>query len=264
MRIATSPPLKVLLALLFLASADAGVCSVVVTKEFGRVWPNKRIPYWIQPTLIASEPKLFSAIKTAIAEWNALGLPVSLVALNGPTGDHVQFAAKSATNCTQLLSPGSAPPGYFANKGVHRVCLDPGQATKGTILHELGHVAGLFHEHQHCKRDEYILVDFTAIQAEKKLPEVMLKSNYAVVRCENWMNPASEKSELPYDFGSIMHYSLSGRMDYGPIVGRARHYSLTPRGYVELRSLGLSEREIGQRDHLSAADIAALKNLYSP
>ena len=30
----------------------------------------------------------------------------------------------------------------------------------GTVIHELGHAAGLLHEHQRCERDSYIVVNY--------------------------------------------------------------------------------------------------------
>jgi hypothetical protein len=62
------------------------------------------------------------------------------------------------------------------------------------ILHELGHILGLMHEHQRPDRDNYISVLWDNIPAEDRMQFV-------------YMEPDTyEYYHYPYDYNSLMHY----------------------------------------------------------
>ena len=66
-----------------------------------------------------------------------------------------------------------------------------------TILHEMGHSAGLFHEHQRPDRDDYVVVTDGDDNYDRKDPdEVILPT--------------------PYDYFSVMHYSRGENLDAPP------------------------------------------------
>jgi len=75
------------------------------------------------------------------------------------------------------------------------------------ILHELGHVLGLIHEHQRPDRDEYVEI----------YPENMIvnfEHNF-----ELFDNPLYEEESLPYNYNSIMHYtSFNGSKNGNPVI----------------------------------------------
>ena len=65
----------------------------------------------------------------------------------------------------------------------------------GTPIHEIGHVLGLFHEQVRPDRDSFVSVNTDNIKTNA-LPNYV-KQTAAVV----------ETLGVPYDYGSIMHYS---------------------------------------------------------
>ena len=66
---------------------------------------------------------------------------------------------------------------------------------KSTILHELGHVIGLYHEHVRADRDEYIDIRMENLNPKQRKS---LKK----------LNPADVNTYgIPYDVMSVMHYS---------------------------------------------------------
>lgn len=83
---------------------------------------------------------------------------------------------------------------FFPGGQAIRCQLTVGGFSRGAILHEMGHAAGLFHEHQRPDRDEYVTVtggDDTNY-GRKDSDQVILLT--------------------PYDYLSIMHYAMTANL----------------------------------------------------
>jgi hypothetical protein len=118
--------------------------------------------------------------------------------------------------------------------GMQELVLRSG-CTRGHIIHELGHAVGLWHEQSRSDRDRFITVDLRQIDQNK---------------AHNFDQHIIDGIDIgPYDFGSIMHYppnafSVTGNPSITPKTA-------LPPGVV-----------MGQRDGLSAGDIATVELLY--
>jgi len=109
------------------------------------------------------------------------------------------------------------------------------------ILHEMGHVIGLHHEHVRRDRDDYI----------------NLNCGYLACWDPAWAIKQEAEPFGSYDYYSIMHYSAyvdtdrDGAIDAGDLQVL---YPLKP---------GIEAMRIGQEEKLSGEDIRAINELYS-
>ncbi|MDR1363204.1 MAG: M12 family metallopeptidase [Spirochaetaceae bacterium] len=106
------------------------------------------------------------------------------------------------------------------------------RAVYGNVIHEVCHAAGLWHEHSRKDRDGYIIIDTANIR-----PEAL--ANFDITKTEG-------RDSGDYDYGSIMHYGAYA------FAKDKKYPTITPN----------QSAEIGQREHLSAGDIAGLEALY--
>jgi hypothetical protein len=104
-----------------------------------------------------------------------------------------------------------------------------------SVLHEMGHVAGLWHEQQRADRDTYITVKGAATNDF---------TNWGIQQ-----DSVRDSLGLPYDFSSIMHYPLGTSAEF------------TPAGVSLWFAQGLPA--VGQMTTLSPLDAKGINFLYS-
>jgi hypothetical protein len=106
----------------------------------------------------------------------------------------------------------------------------------GSVVHEVFHAAGLFHEQSREDRDQFVIVNQANIQAG---------------RANNFTRAVNNASDVgAYDYGSIMHYS-------------ALAFSANGQPTITIRRPpGTANTIIGQRNAPSARDIASINTLY--
>ena len=186
-------------------------------------WPNRTIPYAFAPDLGCKD-----AAAAAIAHWNSKSC--------------IRFVPRLAEADYVLLYrlPGYALADVGRCGGEQKVGLGD-SSTIGTIIHELGHAVGLWHEHCRNDRDHWVEIDLSNIPFGKK-------GNFAPNKIAG--KAVATEDVGAYDYGSIMHY---GERDFA-IDKRDPTLKLLkplPAGVV-----------VGQREGLSPGDIAAVEMMY--
>ncbi|ESO87421.1 hypothetical protein LOTGIDRAFT_194410 [Lottia gigantea] len=115
------------------------------------------------------------------------------------------------------------------------VTLGRGCLRIGTIMHEISHALGMWHEQSRHDRDNYVTIDFSNIQSGHE-------RNF-----DKYQLGFIDELGQPYDYESVMHYSA-----YAFSQDR-RKPTIIP------KQRGVS---IGQRTHLSPIDVKEIQILY--
>jgi len=180
-------------------------------KSADRRWPRGIVPFVIHSSIRNNAASL-AVVQGAINHWNA-NTCLQLVA-RGRERDFVEFR-EHASAC-------KSPVGRRGGRQIISCDVDSGSFGRGSVIHEIGHAVGLFHEQTRPDRDLFVVVSSSVLNNVnyKKRDGLMLGL---------------------YDCGSIMHYP--------PIANR-----IQPRPG---QCAGM-----GQRNGLSPGDVAAVEFMY--
>lgn len=191
-------------------------------------WPNATVPVEVPDGVLA--PDHWHALQAAMHCLNGL----TCLSYVNATREPYRVIVKPARGCGSLVGHVGVGDAQTLHLGAQ--CF----LQKGTVLHELLHVAGLFHEHTRPDRDQYVRVMWTNIQQNKF-------KNYAV---RPWAEEGAELLTLglPYDYGSVMHYSPDMFT-----VNKTLPSLTLRRPYTGL---------VGQREAPSRTDVARVNRLY--
>jgi hypothetical protein len=187
------------------------------------LWPGRTIPYVIDPQLPDADE-----VEAAILHWNESKVVRFVQRTTEP--DYVLVTRIDGCVISDVGRCG----------GEQKVCL-AADCPVGSIVHELGHTVGLWHEHCRHDRDEFVTVLFDQI-AEESLQQFTIDSIAE--------KPTPTVDIGDYDFGSIMHYSETACafIEDTPVLIPKK--PLEP-GVVQ-----------GQRNALSPDDVASVDRLY--
>ncbi|XP_015909146.1 astacin-like metalloprotease toxin 5 isoform X2 [Parasteatoda tepidariorum] len=193
--------------------------NAVVEKH--RIWPNGKIPYIIDFALRKQEPQ----IKEAMQHY-ADKTCIRFV----PRTDEVQYVK---------IFPGK---GCYSHVGKtlneQPLSLGAGCFKFGTIVHELGHTVGFFHEHSRSDRDDFLNIHRENIRQG-------MESQFVKLR------PKQNRLLSPFDFDSIMLY--------GETVFSKSHYD----GLKTMTAKdGRKLEDVYDKPGLSKDDILRIKTLY--
>lgn len=109
----------------------------------------------------------------------------------------------------------------------------------GSLIHEVLHCLGFYHEHQRPDRNEWIKI---------------IKENIKRLSDFEILNPSIVETIDEYDFSSIMHYPR--RIVNANLVNNISIDTIEPIKPLPLETI------LGQRGSLSAKDVAAINQLY--
>jgi hypothetical protein len=219
----------------------------IITSDGGYLWPNGIIPYDDRKL----EPYHQALARQAMNHWESL-TPIRFVDMfddpcplyaSGRARDWIAIVVPDADADLQCEtdSLGRVPDRCGVHHGEHKVRVGP-RCDVGNIIHELGHVVGLDHEHLRPDRDEWIDVHFDNIKPDARdyYRNTFQTENAGIF----WYRDT-------YDFGSIMHYS-----EY------SQNFAIDPSKPVMTALKPHPGVTIGQRNGLSEGDVLAVLRIY--
>ena len=185
-------------------------------------WPDGIVPYRFSPKLTAIQKR---HVQSAIDKLNAR-TRVELVAADDPAAsgysDHLMF--EPSGGCASFV-------GRQLNEDAQSLWVAD-SCSVGSIMHEIAHAIGLFHEHTRPDRDNYVNVVWDRIIEGKEF-------NFEIYE-------DSVQTHGEYDYGSIMHYGAD-------FFSRDGKPTIVPPTNVQ----------IGQRLALSADDVRSIDRMYA-
>ncbi len=151
----------------------------------------------------ASDPNATPSIKAAIATFNA-DFPgvVQWVLWNNPTTQGPNYVDINL-NANDYSGQCEALEGYEATAG--QPMTGSTKCTVGTLLHEMGHVIGLWHEQSRTDRSSFIAVNYSN----------MIKGSLGNFQ----ITPDNHENLTLFDYASLMEYpSFSFSRNGGPVI----------------------------------------------
>jgi len=187
-------------------------------------WPEGVVPYAYHPGLSEIQQ---GKVEEAIERINSR-TRVTLVETTDPAAQgYVDYV---------LFEPSNGCASYVGRQKLrgqdHQPLWVADSCSVGSVVHEISHAIGLFHEHTRADRDNFITVALDNIDDAKAF-------NFEI-----------------YDAGATMH----GTYDYGSIMHYGEHY-FTKNGKRTI--IAPEGTRIGQREALSSEDVAAIDAMYA-
>ncbi|XP_051160819.1 uncharacterized protein LOC127281246 [Leptopilina boulardi] len=189
-----------------------------------KLWSDKKIPYIISAEFYEN-PMALKTIYDAINDFHLLTC-IQFVPRTTES-DYVEIKADSK-GCWSYVGK----QGFVQTVNLQiPMCL----RKKGTVIHEFMHTIGFFHEHRRFERDFYIDVHWDNIKDE------------AQIHFRKSMNPTDDLG-IPYDYGSVMHYS---------------QLAFSKNGDATILPRMITNEVLGQRYGFSEKDVQKVNTMYS-
>jgi len=199
---------------------DVWLRSAVTDKA--KIWTGGIVPFYVDETFFDKDE--LKKIEEAIDEFH--------------TKTCIRFIPRTSQMPYLYITPLSrcwSEIGMPSKEGIRTLSLGPScLERRGTVIHELMHVLGFWHEQNRVDRDDYVTINWENIR--EGLQHNFIKYN------EDKVDTLQE----PYDYQSIMHYSS---------------YAFT-KDPDKLTIVPKIPVTIGQRFGLSPLDVKKIEKLY--
>lgn len=204
---------------------------------FGR-WPDGIVPYEI-PTSGSTSAIQQSNIEQAIAHW-VENTSLSFVPRTSENAsEHPYFLRfRSSNGCASYV--GRIAGGLGSEPDGAQPVMVADACSVGSVIHEIGHAVGLFHEHTRSDRDSFVQINWGNVEEGKEI---------------NFSIQGGGTSDIgDYDYGSIMHYGDS--FFSFPLGSKT---ILVPDGVEVGQRIALSDQDIQAVDAMYATDLSILQ-----
>ncbi|KAL7058454.1 hypothetical protein AAHC03_016805 [Spirometra sp. Aus1] len=197
-----------------------------VTSVQRHIWPAGIIPYQIGPQYSSSSK---ATILSAMRIWESVTC-IHFIEREPHHQSFIYFTILPCGCCSAV--------GRQSENRPQTISVAPSCESEGSVLHELGHVLGLWHEQSRPDRDEYV-----EILEENIMP-------FARLNFFKFSRDQVDSLGERYDYNSIMHY-YSGAYAIPGTRETIRPKQCCP------------PPPIGQRIHPSSSDIRQVNKLYN-
>lgn len=204
-----------------------------------RRWPDFTIKYSIASNF-NNPSRVYSAIQTIESQIDCINFveinctdPEFTISRTSRTLGGTGSSACETDDYIKFISgSGNVSSSNVGRIGGKQFVTISNAAGSGTVIHEIGHALGLWHEHQRLDRDNYVIYN----------PQNAQNGSGA-----NFTTPQAQVSVGPFDFNSIMIYSsFTFSNGNGPVLTKLNGDTFT-----------------GQSVSFSPGDIAVLESIYS-
>merc|ERR1711962_709927 len=179
------------------------------------------IKYYINPQISGAR----SVIESAIGDYHQYTCLRISKQSRRPSGPHLYFTTGSGC---------SLPVGRY--RSGNSIKLARGCWRKGTVMHEIGHSIGLFHEQSRPDRDNFVTILTSNINPRNK-------HNF-----NKYTTSRIDSRGTPYDYDSMMHYG-------------GKFFSRNGRLTIQTKN-SRDQGRIGQRGGFSATDKKQINLMY--